>query len=51
MGFISLLILAGIHYFAGGHHATEKFGIQDLMDWCKGQFKVEVRFFDSQNPA
>lgn len=43
---------AGIHYFAGGHHATEKFGIQALMGKIKTDFKdLEVKFFDSSNPA
>jgi dinuclear metal center YbgI/SA1388 family protein len=44
-------IEAGIHYFAGGHHATEKFGIQALMEKIKSEFGVEVAFFDSPNPA
>lgn len=45
-------IEAGIHYFAGGHHATEKFGIQTLMDHIKQKFPaLEVQFFDSENPA
>ncbi|MGE3608113.1 MAG: Nif3-like dinuclear metal center hexameric protein [Bacteriovoracaceae bacterium] len=45
-------IEAGIHFFAGGHHATEKFGIQRLMDKIKKDFpQIEVIFFDSQNPA
>lgn len=45
-------IEAGIHYFAGGHHATEKFGIQRLMEKIKKDFpSVEVKFFDSNNPA
>lgn len=42
---------AGIHYFAGGHHATEKFGIQSLMKKIELDLKLECRFFDSQNPA
>lgn len=43
---------AGIHYFAGGHHATEKFGIQALMNKMKAEHpKLDVAFFDSQNPA
>lgn len=42
---------AGIHYFAGGHHATEKFGIQALMKKIKTDLAVEVKFFDSTNPA
>lgn len=45
-------IEAGIHYFAGGHHATEKFGIQALMDKVKAEHpSLEVKFFDSLNPA
>lgn len=42
---------AGIHYFAGGHHATEKFGIQALMEKVKKDLSLEVAFFDSANPA
>lgn len=42
---------AQIHYFAGGHHATEKFGIQALMERIRQDHGVETRFFDSPNPA
>lgn len=41
----------GVHMFAGGHHATEKFGIQAIMEEVSGRFKVECQFFDSPNPA
>lgn len=45
-------IEAGIHYFAGGHHATEKFGIMALMERVKKDYpSLEVLFFDSPNPA
>lgn len=45
-------IEAGIHYFAGGHHATEKFGIQSLMNDLKTKYPaLETRFIDSNNPA
>lgn len=45
-------IEAGLSYFAGGHHATEKFGIQKLMEKVKKDFpQLEVKFFDSMNPA
>lgn len=45
-------IEAGIHYFAGGHHATERFGIMALMNRMKKDLpKLEVNFFDSENPA
>jgi dinuclear metal center YbgI/SA1388 family protein len=42
---------AGIHYFAGGHHATEKFGIQSLMKKIEAELRLECKFFDSNNPA
>jgi dinuclear metal center YbgI/SA1388 family protein len=45
-------IEAGIHYFAGGHHATERPGIKSLMQKVKADFPdLEVLFFDSENPA
>jgi dinuclear metal center YbgI/SA1388 family protein len=43
---------AGIAYYAGGHHATEKFGPQNLMKRLKRDHShLEVSFFDSENPA
>ncbi|MDP1667331.1 MAG: Nif3-like dinuclear metal center hexameric protein [Methylobacter sp.] len=42
---------AGIHMFAGGHHATERFGIRALMEKTRQQFAVECFFIDSENPA
>lgn len=43
---------AGIHMFAGGHHATEKFGIQALMKIIQKEFPtLECEFLDSENPA
>jgi dinuclear metal center YbgI/SA1388 family protein len=44
-------IEANIHFFAGGHHATERFGIQQLLLKLQGEFKIETRFFDSENLA
>lgn len=41
----------GIHLFAGGHHATERFGIQALMSLTAETFEVECSFIDSDNPA
>ncbi len=41
----------GIHMFAGGHHATEKFGIQALMQHIQAQYPLECFFIDSSNPA
>lgn len=42
---------AGIHMFAGGHHATERFGIQALMEKLRETFGVDCFFIDSENPA
>lgn len=43
---------AGIHMFAGGHHATEKLGIQALMQMIQQNFPdLECHFLDSENPA
>lgn len=42
---------AGIHMFAGGHNATEQFGIQTLMEKTRQQFALECLFIDSDNPA
>lgn len=43
---------AGVHMFAGGHHATEKFGIQNLMNVIQNKYTdLECAFFDSENPA
>lgn len=41
----------GIHYFAAGHHATERFGVQALGDHLGAQFGIETRFFDIDNPV
>jgi len=40
-----------IHMFAGGHHATEQFGIQALMQKTQEQFAIECFYIDSRNPA
>lgn len=42
---------AGIHMFAGGHHATEQFGIQDLMARVQATFPVECVYLPCDNPA
>lgn len=41
----------GIDYFACGHHATERAGIQALGDIVAQQFGLSVRFIDIDNPA
>ncbi|MGC6407431.1 Nif3-like dinuclear metal center hexameric protein [Bisgaard Taxon 45] len=41
----------GIHFFAAGHHATERYGIQALGEWLSQQYDLEVEFKDIDNPA
>ena len=41
----------GIDYFACGHHATERGGIQALGDIIAQQFSLPVTFIDIDNPA
>lgn len=40
----------GIDYFACGHHATERLGIQALGDYLESLYAVEHRFIDVSNP-
>ncbi|MCR9205356.1 MAG: Nif3-like dinuclear metal center hexameric protein [Halobacteriovoraceae bacterium] len=42
---------AGVHMFAGGHNATEQFGVQTLMKEVEKKFEIESFFIDSPNPA
>lgn len=42
---------SGIHYFAAGHHATERYGVQALGEHLKAKFDVEHYFVDCDNPA
>ena len=41
----------GIDYFACGHHATERGGIQALGNIVAQQFGIPVTFIDIDNPA
>jgi dinuclear metal center YbgI/SA1388 family protein len=40
-----------LHYFAAGHHATERFGIQALGVHLAERFGLETAFFDENNPV
>lgn len=42
---------SGVHFFACGHHATEKYGVQALGDEIRERFGLEVAFFDEDNPV
>ncbi len=41
----------GVHFVAAGHHATERYGVQALGDHLAGQFSLEHRFIDIDNPV
>lgn len=41
----------GIHYFACGHHATERYGIQALGEHLASEFGLEHKFVDVENPV
>lgn len=40
----------GIHYFACGHHASERYGIQALGQYLSTHFGLQHQFIDSENP-
>jgi dinuclear metal center YbgI/SA1388 family protein len=40
----------GVHYIAGGHYATETFGVRRLGDLVAERFGVSHRFVDIPNP-
>lgn len=41
----------GIHFFAAGHHATERYGVQALGAHLAARFDLEHRFVDIDNPV
>lgn len=41
----------GVHYFAAGHHATERYGAQALGRHLAQQFGLEFEFIDIDNPV
>lgn len=41
----------GIHFFACGHHATERYGIKALGEWLAANHDMQVTFIDIDNPA
>ncbi len=42
---------SGVHMFAGGHNATEQFGVQLLQKLIEEKFSLETKYFPSENPA
>jgi putative NIF3 family GTP cyclohydrolase 1 type 2 len=41
----------GVHFFAAGHHATERGGIKALGEWLVQLHGFRVIFIDIPNPA
>ncbi|MFH7565658.1 Nif3-like dinuclear metal center hexameric protein [Oceanimonas smirnovii] len=41
----------GIHFFAAGHHATERYGVKALGEWLAANHGITVEFVDIDNPA
>ncbi len=41
---------SGIHYFAAGHHATERYGVQAVGNYLAENFGLEHEFIDIHNP-
>ncbi|WP_303901836.1 Nif3-like dinuclear metal center hexameric protein [Thiohalomonas denitrificans] len=41
----------GIDYFAAGHHATERYGVQALGGHLAEQFRIEHHFIEVPNPV
>ncbi|MWP46104.1 Nif3-like dinuclear metal center hexameric protein [Gilliamella sp. Pas-s27] len=41
----------GVNFYAAGHHATERYGIENLGKWLASRYGVDVIFVDIDNPA
>lgn len=41
----------GLHFYAAGHHATERYGIKALGKWLAQTQGFDVQFIDIPNPA
>lgn len=41
----------GISFFAAGHHATERYGVQALGKWLAERFGIEHHYIECDNPV
>ena len=41
----------GLHFYAAGHHATERYGVQALAEHLASHFGLKHKFIDIQNPV
>ena len=42
---------SGIHFFAAGHHATERYGVKALGEYLASKWDVDCHFVDCDNPV
>ena len=42
---------SGVHYFAAGHHATERYGVRALGEHVASTFDIDVQFVDLPVPV
>lgn len=42
---------SGVHYWAMGHHASERYGVQAVGEWCARELGLIHHFVDIDNPA
>lgn len=42
---------SGVHFYAAGHHATERYGVQALAEHLASHFGLKHEFIDIQNPV
>ena len=40
-----------IHFYAAGHHATERYGVKALGEYIQQELEIEAVFVDIDNPA
>ena len=41
----------GIHYYAAGHHATERYGVQALGKHLAEHFQINHHYIEIDNPV
>lgn len=41
----------GLSFFAAGHHATERYGVQALGEWLAERFDIEHHYVECPNPV
>ncbi len=48
---VSIAKEAGVHFYAAGHHATERYGVQALGEHLAEKFNLTHQFIDIDNPV